>query len=263
MAAASLAVADYSRFTRWHVMPDMESLVNAVSIFIYRAARQAIAARRSFRMVLAGGATPRAVYRELADTDADWARWQVYFGDECCLPVQHPARNSVMAAANWLDYVSIPPDNIHVIPAERGAVAAARMYATLIDAARPFDLVLPGMGEDGQTAGLFPGQRHGTVKSVQAVAGTPGRPADRVSLSSAALNDTAMVLALVTGMAKHHAVQRWQRGEDLPIAHIHGRCGIDVYLDPAAAYGPPHLAQEGVGRAAKLEGSVVTGPYCQ
>ncbi len=241
MATDSMAVADYSRFTRWHVMPEMESLVNDIGVCIYRAARAAIAARGTFRMVLAGGAAAQAVCRELADTDADWSRWQLYFGDERCLPEKHPARNSVMAAANWLDRVTIPPENIHLIPVGLGAVAAARAYSAVIDAARPFDMVLLGMGEDGHTAGLFPGQTQCNVKSVYAVHGVPGSAADGVSLSAAALNDSTRVLAMVTGRASHAAVQRWKRGEDLPIAHIHGRCGIDVYLDPAAESGAPGL----------------------
>ena len=238
MGADSAAVVDFSRFTRWHVIPDIESLVDCVSVRIYRAARQAIALRGEFRIVLAGGGTPAAVYRALADTDADWSRWQVYFGDERCLPATDPERNSVMAAVNWLTRVAMPKDNIHVIPAELGANAAARAYSGLIDAARPFDVVLLGMGEDGHTASLFPGHRHeGTRQSVLAVHDAPKPPPDRVSLSAAALSDADSVLVLVTGAGKYDAVQRWQQGEDLPITHVHGRDGMDVYLDPAASTG--------------------------
>jgi len=238
MGADSAAVVDFSRFTRWHVIPDIESLVDCVSVRIYRAARQAIALRGEFRIVLAGGGTPAAVYRALADTDADWSRWHVYFGDERCLPPTDPERNSVMAADNWLARVAMPQENIHAIPAERGAEPAARTYAELIDAARPFDIVLLGMGEDGHTASLFPGHRHdGARQSVIAVHDAPKPPPDRVSLSAAALSDADSVLVLVTGAGKYDAVRRWQQGEDLPIAHVHGRDGMDVYLDPAASTG--------------------------
>ena len=238
MGADSAAVVDFSRFTRWHVIADIECLVDTVSVRIYRAARQAIALRGEFRIVLAGGGTPAAVYRALADTDADWSRWHVYFGDERCLPPTDPERNSVMAADNWLARVAMPQENIHVIPAEQGAEPAARVYAGLIDAARPFDIVLLGMGEDGHTASLFPGHRHDNAKrSVLAIHDAPKPPADRVSLSAAALSDTASVLVLVTGAGKYEAVQRWKQGEDLPITHVHGRDGVDVYLDPAASTG--------------------------
>jgi len=225
----------YSCLARWHVIPDMGTLIDTVGVRIYCAARHAIALHGEFRIVLAGGSTPQAVYRELADSGADWQRWHVYFGDERCLPVDHPERNSVMVANNWLEHVPIPPQNVHVIPAEQGAIAAARDYATVIDAARPFDMVLLGLGEDGHTASLFPGQAHAAEELVHAVFDAPKPPAERVSLGVAALNDTCMVLALVTGQAKREAVQRWRHCADLPITRIHGRCGIDVYLDPAAA----------------------------
>ncbi|MGB5261924.1 MAG: 6-phosphogluconolactonase [Gammaproteobacteria bacterium] len=223
--------------TRWQVMPDTQALVNAACEQILANAKQAIEQRGVFRIVLAGGGTPQAVYRQLVHAGADWARWQVYFGDERCLPPNHPERNSVMAMENWLAGVAIPQENIHVIPAERGAAEAAHVYTPVIDAARPFDLVLLGMGEDGHTASLFPGQRPQTTASVLAVQAAPKPPAERVSLGEAALNDARTVLLLVTGHAKHAAVERWKQGEDLPVARIHGRSGAVVYLDSAAATG--------------------------
>jgi 6-phosphogluconolactonase len=227
------------RAVRWHVMPDKDALVSSVSTVIMHAAGRSIAAHGEFRLVLAGGNTPQAVYRRLVDANADWAHWQIYFGDERCLPVDDPERNSVMAMHHWLASVAIPPANIHAIPAERGADAAARHYATVVDAARPFDLVLLGMGEDGHTASLFPGQTHDEAELVHAVHDAPKPPADRVSLGESALSDAHIVLVLVTGLAKHPAVERWKRGEAIPVARIHGRNGVDVYLDQPASGGLP------------------------
>lgn len=223
--------------TRWHVMPDIESLVSRVTGCICHAARQAIAARGIFRIVLAGGNTPRAVYEALAEAGADWSCWQVYFGDERCLPLEHPDRNSAMAMHSWLGRVDMPRDNIHIIPAELGAAAAAQAYAPLIAAARPFDLVLLGMGEDGHTASLFPDQQHDPGAAVVAVHHAPKAPPERVSLGAGALGDTAKLLVLVTGSGKHAAVMRWQRGEALPVTTVCGHDGVDVYLDTAAAAG--------------------------
>lgn len=222
---------------RWHSMPDAETLVSTVCARINSVARQAIAARGVFRIVLAGGTTPAAVYRALADAGADWPRWQIYFGDERCLPLDDPERNSVMAISNWLAVVAIPPENIHVIPAEHGAVEAAHAYDAVVKLARPFDLVMLGMGEDGHTASLFPGHQHDANELVHAIHHAPKLPAERVSLGVRALNDAQVVLVMITGMAKHAAVGRWKRGEDLPIARIHGRNGIDVFLDRDAGNG--------------------------
>ena len=223
--------------TRWHLMPDSQALATAVSERILESARHAISRHGVFRIVLAGGTTPEAVYRQLAGVTTDWSRWQVYFGDERCLPAGHPERNSTMASARWLGRVALPAANIHVINAEAGAEAAAQAYIPFIEQARPFDMVLLGMGEDGHTASLFPGQAHAADTPVLAVHDAPKPPAERVSLGVAALNDTAEVLVMVSGVGKHAAVQRWKRGEDLPIARIHGHAGVDVYIDKGAEAG--------------------------
>jgi len=219
----------------WHVLPNSAQLEEAVAGRILALAGRAIDKHDRFRIVLAGGRTPAAVYRRLADAGADWSRWQVYFGDERCLPADDPARNSVMAARTWLDRVPVPPGNIHPIPAEQGAADAAAGYRALLRSAFPFDLVLLGMGEDGHTASLFPGQVHPRDELVHAVHDAPKPPPERVSLGLAALNAAEAVLVLVAGRGKREAIERWRRGEDLPVAHVHGRHGADVYLDAAAA----------------------------
>ena len=223
--------------TRWHVMPDQRALVTAVSERILGSARNAIRGHGVFRIVLAGGTTPAAVYMRLAGAATDWSSWQIYFGDERCLPADHPERNSAMASEHWLQRVALPETNIHVINAESGAEAAAQAYAPVVEQARPFDLVLLGMGEDGHTASLFPGQQHAAGELVHAVHDAPKPPLDRVSLGRAALNAAAEVLVMVSGAGKHDAVQRWKRGEDLPVARIHGQTGVDVYIDKVAETG--------------------------
>jgi 6-phosphogluconolactonase len=223
------------RATRWHVFPDAGDLAREAAEHILQRARVAIAKRGEFRIVLAGGTTPESVYQRLAGSTTDWPRWQVYFGDERCVPPNHADRNSVMAAKSWLDRVAVPADNIHLIPAEAGAETAARTYANTIRDVLPFDLVLLGMGEDGHTASLFPGQAHDPAELVHAVHGAPKPPPDRVSLGMAALNDAEDVMILVTGAGKREPVARWRSGVDLPVARIHGRHGADVYIDAAAS----------------------------
>jgi 6-phosphogluconolactonase len=121
-------------------------------------ANAAIAKRGRFRLVLAGGTTPTAAYRLLRDRDADWAAWHLYHGDERCLAVGDPERNSLVADEAWLHHVPVPRTQVHPIPAELGAEPAAEAYAAVVAEALPFDLVLLGIGEDGHTASLFPGR---------------------------------------------------------------------------------------------------------
>ncbi len=218
----------------WQYLPDAAAVAAAATALILSAADAAIAEREVFRLVLAGGTTPDRVYRQLATSSADWTHWEIYFGDERCLPVKDPERNNTMAATAWLEHAGIPPGNIHPIPAELGAQAAAQRYAPRVAAARPFDMVLLGMGEDGHTASLFPGHVHPAGEQVHAVSNAPKPPPERVSLSREALSDSRDVLILITGAGKREAVQRWRAGEDLPIAHITARDHLRVLIDRAA-----------------------------
>ena len=220
--------------TRWHVFKDATAVAEAAVQRILPAARKAIAERGEFRIVLAGGSTPESCYRLLADADCDWTHWQVYFGDERCLPRDDTARNSFMATTAWLGAVSIPADNIHPIVAELGAEAAAQAYRPLVRAALPFDMVLLGIGEDGHTASLFPGQHHAEEELVHAVHNAPKPPPDRVSLGVSALGSAREILVLVTGAGKQAAIQGWRSGASLPVAQIGGETPVDVLLDEAA-----------------------------
>lgn len=187
---------------------------------IRRYSAEAVAERGIFRIVLAGGTTPLTAYRRLAAADLAWPDWEVYFGDERCLPPDHAERNSRAAADALLDHVPIARQRIHPIRAELGAEAAATNYQGRIADVLPFDLVLLGMGEDGHTASLFPGHAVPKEPLVTAVHGAPKPPPDRVSLTIAALSSTAHLLIVVTGAAKRDAMRAWEQGHDLPIARV-------------------------------------------
>ncbi len=221
--------------TRWHVLEDDRAVAEEAARRVLVAAERAIARAGEFRMVLAGGRTPRLMHELLAEAATDWRRWQIYFGDERCLPPGDDQRNSKAAALAWLDRVPVPGENIHPIPAERGAEAAALAYVPLVAAALPFGLVTLGMGEDGHTASLFPGQKHPPEELVHPVQQAPKPPPERVSLSARALSRAEEILILATGAAKRQAVAAWRRGEALPVAAIGGETPVDVLLDREAA----------------------------
>ncbi|MDB4965841.1 MAG: 6-phosphogluconolactonase [Myxococcales bacterium] len=117
------------------------------------------------RVALAGGSTPKAMYRLLASPAyrerVDWKRVEIFFGDERCVPPDHPESNYRMAREALLDHVPLGADRVHRILGERSPPEAASAYQqTLIRVAgeKPrLDLVLLGMGPDGHTASLFPG----------------------------------------------------------------------------------------------------------
>lgn len=229
---------------RWRPFPDDEALLAGALALLESSAQAAIRQRGRFRLVLAGGNTPRALYRACRQLDTDWSAWHIYFGDERCLPVDDPERNSWMAADAWLNHVPIPADQIHPIPAERGALQGAADYArTLAEQGRKqeqeqnqgmdsFDLVLLGLGEDAHTASLFPGHDWGVADEAPdalAVFDAPKPPPERVSLSARRLSRTRQALFLVTGNGKKDAVAAWRSGEDIPARAISPPDGLDVF----------------------------------
>jgi len=225
---------------RWHLFSSVQALQAGAAIMVARAAEQAIAGSGSFRMVLAGGNTPRQLYERLRGLKTDWGAWHVYFGDERCLPADHPERNSRMAQDAWLAHVAVPHGQIHPIPAEMGAKAAAAEYCAILREAGEFDLVLLGLGEDGHIASLFPGQDWGGKKNspaALAVFDAPKPPPERVSLSARRLSRSKQVLFLVTGASKHEAVTNWRAGADIPARAITPRHGVDVLAESALLEG--------------------------
>ncbi len=224
--------------SRWHVFASLVELEDAALERILAAADDAIAARGAFHLVLAGGTTPRHIYEALRSEAADWKHWHIWFGDERCLPPEHPERNSRMVMTSWLAHVPIPYAQIHVIPAEKGAEAAAHDYAELLKPLPQFDLVLLGLGEDGHTASLFPMQeweRAIAWPSVLPVHDAPKPPADRVSLSPERLSATHALLFIVTGAGKADAVRDWKAGVAIPASRIGAQQTVDIFLDIEAA----------------------------
>ncbi|MDP2433344.1 MAG: 6-phosphogluconolactonase [Pseudomonadota bacterium] len=111
--------------TRWHFSDSDSAWLSAALAFVARAEQAALTARGEFHIVLAGGNTPRMVYEALARETHDWLRWRVWFGDERCLPADHPERNSVMARA-LLERISAASGNPH--PADMNEAAGERGF---------------------------------------------------------------------------------------------------------------------------------------
>lgn len=183
-----------------------------------------IGARPSTRLVLAGGTTPLAAYRLLAPQRLPWGRVTVLFGDEYCAPTANA--NYMLASEALLS--AVHPASVHRIPGELGAEEAAARYEPVV-AAGPLDLVLLGVGEDGHTASLFPGNPALDATTLVApVHGSPKPPADRVTLTLRALAGAGRIVVLGTGAAKADALAR---ASALPV----GRVAAEWLLDPAAA----------------------------
>lgn len=197
------------------------ALANCVAERVADLAAQAIGSRGEFRLALAGGETPRRCYEQLRNLPVDWTRVQIFFGDERCLPRGDKQRNDTMAYATLLDHVAIPPANIHTIAAEYGAYDAARNYAMLLNDYVPLDLVLLGLGEDGHTASLFPGNPATELyDAAVAVVAAPKPPPQRVSLGLHTLQQARHRIFLVTGAGKRVALRAIIDGASLPAGRV-------------------------------------------
>lgn len=219
--------------------PDTASLARAAAGQFVTLAAETIAARGRFLVALAGGATPRAAYELLAREElaagVDWPHVHVFWGDERCVPPDHPASNYGMARAVLLDQVPIPDDNVHRIAGELYPHAAAVAYQreleeTLGEQGR-FDLILLGLGADGHTASLFPNttalwERERWVLPVY----VEKLSAWRVTLTLPIINTARHVVFLVSGAGKAEALARVRAGEPLPAGLVHPLAGRLLWL---------------------------------
>lgn len=232
------------------VLPDEEALTVRAAELIAGAARQAVAERGRFGLVLAGGGTPRRAYERLAALPPDavpWAATTVWFGDERCVPPDHAESNFAMAHRALLAHV--PVGRVHrmagELPPEEGArryEAALREAAAGVGEAPLHDLLLLGMGADGHTASLFPDGAALAVHErwVTASVAPPDAPVrDRLTLTLPAIGLAREVVVLTAGAAKAEPARRAlaPRPGDAtpPVALVRGRERTAWLLDAAAA----------------------------
>jgi 6-phosphogluconolactonase len=192
---------------------DFRVLATAEEVAKTAAAEIAEALRGGARsLVLAGGTTPQRCYELLSSLDVEWGRVAVLFGDERCVPADHPESNYRMVKETLLDRVA--PATVYRMPAELGPEGGAEAYAKAVADAAPLDFVLLGVGEDGHIASLFPG--HPVLRATGLTAGvrdSPKPPPERVTLTLEVIRDARQVLILATGSAKADAVALARRGE--------------------------------------------------
>ncbi len=233
--------------TEYRILRDPSEVARVAALHIESAARRAIDRNGHFSLVLAGGSSPRPTYELVAARGRiDWERVHVFWSDERCVPPDHAASNYHMASLTLFAKGAPLPDHIHRVPAERGCVEAAAHYddeiATFFGARQPalmtlpaFDLVLLGMGDDGHTASLFPGAPELSSPSwaVPARAPVGVEPAERVTLTLAAIASAVEVCFIVTGATKRDMLARVLAQEpiNIPAAQVRARQSVRWLLD--------------------------------
>jgi len=179
-------------------------------------------ARYPFRLVLSGGSTPRATYRLLASKQIDWDCAELFFSDERFVPPDHPDSNYRMVRENLLAGGQVNPRKLLAIPTDGTPQSAADRYdetlrqqygAGTLEAGAPlFHLALLGLGEDGHTASLLPGQPVLQERDRWVAMVPEGRPEPRISLTYPALESSALILFLVSGAGKRDALAQARAG---------------------------------------------------
>ncbi len=210
----------------------------------------AVAAKGTFRVSLSGGSTPKALYGLLA-SDAfvrrfPWERVHWYWGDERFVPYDHPESNYRMTREAMLSKAPVPPANVHPVPADGTPDAAALRYertlqadygAAALDPARPlFDITLLGMGPDGHTASLLPGEPVLEERKRWVAAVSHGRPEVRITMTYPAIDSSRHVAFLVAGKEKAAMVRTIRAGgSQVPAARVKPVGELIWFIDRAAA----------------------------
>ncbi len=210
------------------VLPDAEAAAIRVAALMAERAREA---ENALTLAVSGGSTAARMFRALADEDVPWERVAIYQVDERVAPPGHPDRNFPQLL------VELPGDarpDLHAMPVDEPDLeAAAARYALILP--RPFDLVHLGLGEDGHTASLVPGDPvlEVTDELVAVTGEYQGRR--RMTLTYPALEAAREIVWLVTGARKRKALRKLlARDESIPAARVANESQL-VVADEAAA----------------------------
>lgn len=208
--------------------PDPTTTIQEAADVFLREAEEAIANKGRFSVSLSGGSTPRALYELLAEphyaAQVDWSRVDIFWGDERCVPPDHPDSDYGMAKTALLDRLpAYASPQIYRLEGEIQPEIAANRYEQVLrnyfgnDPEQSFDLLLLGLGEDVHTASLFPGTQpiHETSRWVAAHY-VPKLSAWRLTLTPPILNRAQTTAFLVTGTAKLPALQHLLHGPYSP-----------------------------------------------
>ena len=222
------------------VFDDADSVARAAAATIAADARAAIAARGRFVLAVSGGHTPWIMLRALAGEDIPWAGVHVCQVDERVAPDGHTDRNLTHLRASLLQHAPLRPEQIHAMPVETADLqAAATQYALALReiAGSPpvLDLIHLGLGPDGHTASLVPGDPVLDVTGADVAPTGVYQGRRRMTLTYPMLNRARRVLWVVTGSEKVEMLDRLRDGDvSIPAGRVRRGQAL-VMADRAAA----------------------------
>jgi 6-phosphogluconolactonase len=211
---------------RIETLADADAVARAGAAFTAAEARAAIATRGRFVMAISGGRTPWTMLRVLADEPMPWAGVHVVQVDERVAPDGDPDRNLTHLRESLLAHCPLRPEQVHAMPVESADLdAACRQYALTLQqlAGSPpvLDLAHLGLGPDGHTASLVPGDPVLEVTDADVALTGPYQGRRRMTLTYPMLNRSRRVLWLVTGGEKAEMLSRLLAGDrSIPAGRI-------------------------------------------
>ena len=230
--------------TTLSIHPDGETAARAAADLLAALIADAQTARGVAHVAVAGGNTPRRTYELLGPLLTDPANVEWWFGDERCVPPDDPESNYRLISETLLLFPGIPLDRVHRMHGELEPREAADGYAAELRGAVPLDddgvpqldVAFLGLGEDGHTASLFPGDPVLEIRdrlAVPVVAVKP--PPNRITLTLPVLRAARATIILATGAGKRDAVEHVLAGQDPATpASLLDASSLTLVLDQAA-----------------------------
>ena len=222
------------------ILPDADTVARKGAEIIAAEARVSVKARGRFIVAVSGGHTPWQMYRVLSNEDVPWEHVNVVQVDERAAPAGHPDRNLTHIRESLLDHSPIRPEQIHAMPVESPDLeGAAKQYAAalaeLAGSPPTLDLVHLGLGPDGHTASLVPGDPLLNVTDVDVAVTGVYQGRRRMTLTYPIINRARRILWLVTGNEKAGMLLRLRQGDpSIPAGRIRQDQAV-IFADRAAA----------------------------
>jgi 6-phosphogluconolactonase len=225
---------------KFEVCDDADAVAEAAAAFIAAEARSAVAARGLFAVAVSGGHTPWIMLRALAQQDVPWGNVHVVQVDERVTPQGDPDRNFTHLRESLLGHAPLPPGQVHAMPVEMPDLetATSRYAATLRELAGSpavLDLVHLGLGPDGHTASLVPGDPVLSVIDADVALAGPYQGRRRMTLTYPVIDRARRILWVVTGAEKAAMLTRLRaRDRSIPAGRVR-QDNAAAFVDRAAA----------------------------
>jgi 6-phosphogluconolactonase len=222
------------------VLPDADAVARQAAVRIAHDARAAVADRGRFVLAVSGGQTPWLMLRALATEEVPWEQVHVMQIDERVAPAGDAARNLTHLRESLLSHARIPPEQIYAMPVEQADLAAAaqsyaRQFQAVAGTPAVLDLAHLGLGPDGHTASLVPGDPVLDVADADVAITGEYQGRRRMTRTYPALDRSRAILWLVTGESKAEMLVRLRDGDrSIPAGRVRSDRAL-VLADRAAA----------------------------